>query len=46
MRALIFLIISWMLLALLVKKIEIHEAYIAMLGAWIGMITIKLKEVK
>tara|TARA_R110002012_G_scaffold318725_1_gene537609 strand:+ start:1317 stop:1457 length:141 start_codon:yes stop_codon:yes gene_type:complete len=44
MKALIFLIVAWVLLAILVENIDIHKAYVAMLGGWVGIFTIKLKE--
>ena len=44
MKALIFLILAWVLLAIFIESVDIHEAYVAMLGGWIGIITIKIKD--
>ena len=38
----IFLVIAWTLLALVSENVEIHQAYVAMFGGWIGAIFSKL----
>lgn len=43
MKCYIFLLVAWTLLGVTAESYEIHQAYVAMLGSWVGMVTLKIK---
>ena len=44
MKALWFLFIAWGLLGFCAENSDVSKAYVAMAGAWIGIVFMKLKE--